>query len=218
MNPWIALLASRIDPNLGDPLEECVACLPSSNSCCLTISFVSRVFPEIGRFPNLLKNEGFMLIRTLRHEDLDSLLALYQQLFDSDAPLPAREEVVRVWRSMLENPMLDCLGLELDQRLTASCTLTITPNLTRGARPYGQIENVVTHRDFRRQGLGQRLIRHALRMAWERNCYKVMLMTGRFDVHHLYKMQYPFWSHHNALTRSRRALVKMSSAPERGSC
>lgn len=56
-----------------------------------------------------------MLIRKLRYEDLDSLLALYQHLFDSDAPLPAREEVVRVWRSMLENPMLDCLGLELDR-------------------------------------------------------------------------------------------------------
>jgi GNAT superfamily N-acetyltransferase len=59
--------------------------------------------------------------------------------------------------------------------------LTIIPNLTRGAQPYGVIENVVTHPDFRRQGIGTRILQAALASAWERGCYKVMLMTGRKD-------------------------------------
>ena len=96
-----------------------------------------------------------MLVRALKYEDLDELLALYAQLHSTDDPLPEREKVIQIWRSMLENRMLHCLGLELDDRLVSSCTLTITPNLTRGARPYGQIETVVTHADYQRRGLGQ---------------------------------------------------------------
>lgn len=125
--------------------------------------------------------------RSLKYGDLDSLLELYSHLHDDDAPLPDRETVVRTWRSMIRNPMLHCLGLELDGRLIASCTLTVTPHLTRGARPYGQIESVVTHTDFRRRGLGSTLLRHALDLAWKHDCYKVMLMTGRDQVHSFYE-------------------------------
>ena len=62
--------------------------------------------------------------------------------------------------------------------LVSSCTLAIVPNLTRGGRPYGVIENVVTHADFRRQGLGKRVLAHALDLAWQADCYKVHLATG----------------------------------------
>ena len=70
------------------------------------------------------------------------------------------------------------LVADLDGSLVASCMLAIIPNLTRGARPYGLVENVVTHSAHRRQGIGTRLLRHALQIAWELNCYKVMLLTG----------------------------------------
>jgi GNAT superfamily N-acetyltransferase len=59
--------------------------------------------------------------------------------------------------------------------------LSIIPNLTRGCKPYGLVENVVTHRDFRRKGCGTAVLQYALRHAWSRRCYKVMLMTGRKD-------------------------------------
>jgi GNAT superfamily N-acetyltransferase len=125
--------------------------------------------------------------RALEYADLDALLALYTHLFDSDDPLPERAGVVEVWQRMLASPMLHCFGLELDDVLIASCTLTITPNLTRGTRSWGQIENVVTHRAYRRRGLGRTLIHHALALAWELGCYKVMLMTGRAENHRFYE-------------------------------
>jgi GNAT superfamily N-acetyltransferase len=108
-------------------------------------------------------------------------LALYRHLHDLDAPLPDAEIVKRVWEAILQDPKLRCLVGAVDDRLIASCTLVIVPNLTRGARPYGLIENVVTHAAYRRQGVGTRLLRYALQMAWDEDCYKVMLLTGRRD-------------------------------------
>ncbi|MGE4339936.1 MAG: GNAT family N-acetyltransferase, partial [Pigmentiphaga sp.] len=55
------------------------------------------------------------------------------------------------------------------------------PNLTRGCKPYGLIENVVTHAAFRGRGHAKALLGHALKAAWIAGCYKVMLMTGRKD-------------------------------------
>jgi GNAT superfamily N-acetyltransferase len=74
--------------------------------------------------------------------------------------------------------MLHYIVAELDGRLVASCMLAIVPNLTRGARPYGLIENVVTCSNYRRRGLGTAVLRYAQEIAWTENCYKVMLLTG----------------------------------------
>jgi GNAT superfamily N-acetyltransferase len=126
-------------------------------------------------------------IRSLKLDDLDALLKLYTHLPEADFPAPDRSRLEQVWQLILSNPMLDCLGLAQAGRVVSTCTLTITPNLTRGATPYGQIENVVTHPDFRRRGLGQTLIRHALQLAWEQRCYKVMLLTGQTAAHHFYE-------------------------------
>ena len=61
----------------------------------------------------------------------------------------------------------------------SSCALSVVPNLTRGCQPYGVIENVVTHADYRGKGYGKAVLRQALEYAWKRDCYKVMLLSGR---------------------------------------
>lgn len=66
-----------------------------------------------------------------------------------------------------------------ENAIVASCTLVVIPNLTRGAQPYGLIENVVTHASYRRRGYGKQLLRTAITSAWQVDCYKVMLLTAR---------------------------------------
>ena len=122
-----------------------------------------------------------MLIRYLKWADLDELLALYAHLHDFDAELPERAIVEGVWRELAANPGYRYYGGFVDNSLVSSCALTIIPNLTRGCRPYGVVENVVTHVAHRRRGYAKEVLLEALKDAWAANCYKVMLLTGRKD-------------------------------------
>ncbi|NSL56040.1 GNAT family N-acetyltransferase [Uliginosibacterium aquaticum] len=123
-----------------------------------------------------------LILRELADHDLDALLGLYAELHPADAPLPARSEVEAIWQQMRATSGLQLLGGFVDEALVVSCTLVITPNLTRGGRPYALIENVVTTASQRRKGYAKALLEHAKALAWQARCYKVMLMTSRQDV------------------------------------
>ena len=117
------------------------------------------------------------IIRSATEHDLSEVLELYRHLHphDPDLEMAAAE---RVWSTLLASSAMTVIVAQVADRLVSSCTLAIVPNLSRGGRSYGVIENVVTHADYRRQGLGQRVLAQALDLAWQAVCYKVLLATG----------------------------------------
>lgn len=122
-----------------------------------------------------------MNIRLIQLDELPQLLALYTHLHDQDEPLPPAPVVDAVWQELMQSDRHQYFGGYVDGALIATCNLTVIPNLTRGCRSYGVIENVVTHASQRGRGYGKALLAHALAFAWSANCYKVMLQTGRKD-------------------------------------
>ena len=120
-------------------------------------------------------------IRNIQPPELKALLGLYEHLHDQDDTLPEHAVVESVWLEALSNPRIQYFGGYAMGGLVSTCTLTIIPNLTRACRPYGVIENVVTHTQHRSQGWGKALLAHALTFAWAQRCYKVVLLTGRKD-------------------------------------
>ena len=93
-------------------------------------------------------------------------------------PVPDPARVAATWSTLLGSGLITVFVAEAAHTLLATCTLAVTPNLTRGARPFGVIENVVTYPDHRRSGLGRGVLAAALEAAWMLDCYKVMLATG----------------------------------------
>lgn len=122
-----------------------------------------------------------IIYREIKPDERDQLLKLYKHLNTHDLPLPEEEVVEAKWQEILTDKKIHCVIAEAAGRLVASCILIIIPNLTRGAKPYGLIENVVTHAEYRKRGIGKHILQYALRIAWQHQCYKVMLLTGRKD-------------------------------------
>ncbi len=119
-------------------------------------------------------------VRLVKRDELGKLLELYKHLNPEDPDISG-EAASALWNSIIDDPQQYIFVIEEDSVLAASCTLIIVSNLTRGGRPYGLIENVVTHGSFRRRGFGTVVLKKAIGTARERGCYKVMLMTGRKD-------------------------------------
>ena len=119
-----------------------------------------------------------VIIRPVVRDDLAGLLGLYRQLNPADHLLDS-QVADTVFSRLLESDFHTVFVAEESGILVASCALSIIPNLTRGARSYGVIENVVTHDQHRRRGLGRSVMAAALNMAWDAGCYKVRLSSGR---------------------------------------
>lgn len=129
-----------------------------------------------------------MFIRTAEKEDLDKLLDLYTHLNDDKKPL-ITEEMLSHWSDIINDRHQYILVAEIDGEIICSVTVSIIKNITRGMSSYALIENVVTHPYHRKKGYAKDLMKEAIRISKERNCYKIMLLTGSKEenVHKFYE-------------------------------
>jgi GNAT superfamily N-acetyltransferase len=119
--------------------------------------------------------------------DLDALLAL---LADSEVSRSAepRARAEQIWAQMLAREGLAVFVSEAESRIVSTCMLITAPNLLRGGRQHGIVENVATHPAFQGRGHGRAVIAAALAEAWKQDCYHVLMQSGRADprVHRFY--------------------------------
>ena len=118
-----------------------------------------------------------MSVREANKDDLDEILQLYLYLYEDRVPEDS-EHLRNTWDSIVSDRNHHLIVYEVEGKLVASCVCVIIPNLTRGVRPYAFVENVVTHADYRKKGYATACLDFAKRIAEEKNCYKMMLLTG----------------------------------------
>ena len=117
------------------------------------------------------------MIREAKKEDLEELLELYLNLHEESIPEQS-DRLSGAWEQILENQNHHLIVNEINGKIMSSCVCVIIPNLTRNVRPYAFLENIVTHKDYRGQGLASECLEYAKQIAKDCNCYKMMLMTG----------------------------------------
>lgn len=118
-----------------------------------------------------------IVIRPAAAGDLPTLLALYRHLNANDPELEPQLAESR-FGEIMAHPGMTIFAAYAGEKAVSSVTLVVIPNLTRGGASYALIENVVTHADYRKRGLAGAVIEKAVAAAWEKNCYKIMLLTG----------------------------------------
>ena len=130
-----------------------------------------------------------MKVKNVEKHELKKLLDLYQYLFNDDAKV-SENTLVDTWNIIQNNQdFFNYYTIESNNIFVSSCNIAIVPNLTRGSRPFAVIENVITHPDFRRRGLGKMVVEKAINFAKSKKCYKIMLLSNsmRKEAHKFYE-------------------------------
>ena len=117
------------------------------------------------------------MFREARFGDFDAVMDLYHQLNPDDPVLDDGADAT-AYEQILRTGGLHLFVLEVDGVVVATTYLNVMPNLSRSARPYAVVENVVVEQSRRGTGLGKQIMAATLAVAWDAGCYKAMLMTG----------------------------------------
>ena len=134
-----------------------------------------------------MRNTTELKFRLAIEQDYDAVVALMGQL-NPDDPRLAETHGKEVFTRILRTHGLYIYLIEDSGAPVATCYLNVVPNLTRAGRSYALIENVVTDHNHRRSGVGTMLLEQVVDIAFNLDCYKVMLLSGRgSDVHTFYE-------------------------------
>ncbi|MCL2018560.1 MAG: GNAT family N-acetyltransferase [Oscillospiraceae bacterium] len=128
-----------------------------------------------------------VIIRKAETSDIPQILDLYAELQPLDTLI--EESMARSVFEQANKCGVTYFVADIDGRIAGTCYIAIIPNITRQCSPIGFIENVVTSGDYRRLGIGRKLMDSAVEFARECDCYKVTLQSGikREEAHKFYE-------------------------------
>ncbi|WP_086842695.1 GNAT family N-acetyltransferase [Amycolatopsis kentuckyensis] len=126
--------------------------------------------------------------RPATEADVPALLALFRELHPDDPP-PSAPAAAAAWRAIEAQPGRVVLVAESGGVVIGTLDCATLPNLTRGARSFMLVENVVVAAGHRRSGVGAALVEAAFAVARRTDCYKVQLLSrsGREAAHAFYE-------------------------------
>lgn len=104
------------------------------------------------------------MVREAEKGDLNAILELYLDLHEKSIP-ERNGHLENTWDRIIGDPDHHLIVNEVDGRIVSSCVCVIIPNLTRNARPYAFVENVVTRREDRGKGYAGECMDYAKQVA-----------------------------------------------------
>jgi GNAT superfamily N-acetyltransferase len=124
----------------------------------------------------------------IQDDDPERVFGLLWQLAPDD-PRPDPGRLAKVWEEIHQQPGRCLLLAMCEDEPVGTVDTVLVPNLTRMARPYMLVENMVVDARHRRRGIGGLLMAAAEARARSAGCYKIQLLSNarRSDAHRFYE-------------------------------
>ena len=99
----------------------------------------------------------------LIEEEIFQLLDLYEQLEQNEEKIN-EFKVKEIWK-IIKSHNIKYFIAKNNGKIISSCYICIIPNFTRNGKSIGFIENVITDKEYRRKGIGRKVINNAIEYA-----------------------------------------------------
>lgn len=136
------------------------------------------------------RESAVIVVREAAPADAEALARLMSEMDDEPAPGMGGERMKGVMAEMAAYPWFRAyLALDENRAPVGSFSLMIFSSPAHQGAPQALLDAVVVTRLRRGQGIGKAMLRHALRVAAERRCYKLALSSNlrREDAHRFYE-------------------------------
>jgi ribosomal protein S18 acetylase RimI-like enzyme len=150
---------------------------------------------SIGKAGALIGRKGMSRVR-VRAAEADDLSAVVDLLADDEvigfrenAVRPIAEGYLLAFQAITEDPNNELLVADRNGEVVGTLQLTFIPNITCMGGWRAHIEGLMVSSNLRGQGIGTKLMEHAIARARQRGCCLVQLTTNkkRIDAHHFYE-------------------------------
>jgi ribosomal protein S18 acetylase RimI-like enzyme len=118
-------------------------------------------------------------IRPATADDLPGVLALYAQPDMDNGKVLALEDAEQVWAQFSHYPNYRLFVACEGEAVIGTFALLVMHNLGHQGTPSAIVEDVVVHVGHQSQGLGRDMMHHAMALAREAGCYKLVLSSNQ---------------------------------------
>ncbi|WP_408008185.1 GNAT family N-acetyltransferase [Pseudalkalibacillus sp. A8] len=127
-----------------------------------------------------------MNVSELKAEELDTYLELLKEL-DQENVL-SHDEGLQLLEKIKRYPFYKIYYVRKEDEIIGTFSLIIIDNFGHGGKKLAILENVVVNPDYKRMGIGKKLMEKAMDIAAKNDCYKLMLSSSenRKEAHAFY--------------------------------
>jgi ribosomal protein S18 acetylase RimI-like enzyme len=127
-----------------------------------------------------------MIIRKMIIEDIPGLAMLYKQFWNENSCI---EKMQNQFEKLQHNDTHILLCAVGQNQLVGSVMGIVCEELYGDCRPFMVIENMIVDKNYRKNGIGKALFSELERIAKERNCTQIILVTetDRIDACRFYE-------------------------------
>lgn len=128
-------------------------------------------------------------IRAAQEEDLPAILELLAQPAMDGCQVVGVDEAREIFAAIRGVPDYGLFVAESGDGVVGTFALLIMPNLGHRGSPSGVLEDIVVAEGRHAQGIGRRMVAHALDLCRARGCYKLVLSSNlrRREAHAFYE-------------------------------
>ena len=117
------------------------------------------------------------IIRKINKSDMLEVIELLQSMSEFK---PSKEECSEIWVKFDNQPNVYALVAVQNDKIIGYGSILIETKI-RGGR-MGHIEDIVSHKDFRKKGIGKAIVDGLFEIAKKKKCYNVSLQCKEHNI------------------------------------